>query len=229
MRSVRTVTMCRNAFPRRIPVTRVASSFGTVVWVPVGSSRISVRASPVGTFSCHPVSVSPVRHRRVIPRASRSWSSVSKYTLSNRTPDRSTRPPPSTRPSRVGSTTSAAASNFVSRSRCSLATAAHSLPRRHVPVCPRTVIGSPGGRDAEHRSRAPKCVRSIAPGAPPGVAGGAPLPGRVTSSCCSSCSSCSSSSPSEPSFPTVRRRCRRSASSCASTQRCRTDQQLVDL
>ena len=40
--------MCRNDLPRRTPVTRVASSFGTVVWVPVGSSRISVLASPVG-------------------------------------------------------------------------------------------------------------------------------------------------------------------------------------
>jgi hypothetical protein len=86
VRSVWTVTMCRNAFPRRTPATRVDSSFGTVVWLPVGSSRISVLAATVGTLSCHPVSVSPVRHRGVIPRGSRSWASVSKYTLSNRTP-----------------------------------------------------------------------------------------------------------------------------------------------
>ena len=72
VRSVRTVTMCRNAFPRRVPATRAASSFGTVVWLPVGSSLISVRASPVGTLSCHPLSASPVRHRNVIPLARRS-------------------------------------------------------------------------------------------------------------------------------------------------------------
>ncbi len=49
--------MCRNAFPRRTPVTMLDSSVGTAVWLPVGSIRISVWRDPVGAFNCHPVSL----------------------------------------------------------------------------------------------------------------------------------------------------------------------------
>ncbi len=68
---------------RTMANTMSRSSSGTLSRAAVIGSRTSVRASaPAGSFRCQPASVPPVRRRRVILCAARSWFGVSKYTAS---------------------------------------------------------------------------------------------------------------------------------------------------